>query len=78
MSDLVGNPEDRFSPDEAHYTSTRRSIAQRSAILIDKLKRADIGNRPIIWVGHSMGGMHVKLLFHILPMFLTDRPVQTV
>ena len=60
MSDLVGNHIVGFLTRRLIcFPGFRRSIAQRSAILIDKLQRADIGSRPIIWVGHSMGGKSV-------------------
>ncbi|NWR85479.1 SRAC1 protein, partial [Furnarius figulus] len=43
-------------PVEAH----RKSIAYRSGELLDKLKAAGIGDRPLVWVSHSMGGLLVK------------------
>ncbi|XP_058656681.1 protein SERAC1 [Ammospiza caudacuta] len=38
----------------------RESIAFRSSELLDKLKAAGIGDRPLVWVSHSMGGLLVK------------------
>ncbi|XP_053829390.1 protein SERAC1 isoform X5 [Vidua macroura] len=38
----------------------RKSIAFRSSELLDKLKAAGIGDRPLVWVSHSMGGLLVK------------------
>lgn len=40
----------------------------RATNLIQKLKQADVGSRPIIWVGHSMGGkfVHIQKSYHIL------------
>ncbi|XP_053736994.1 protein SERAC1 isoform X2 [Synchiropus splendidus] len=38
----------------------RKSLAFRSQELLKKLKMAGIGERPIIWVAHSMGGLLVK------------------
>ncbi|MEE6475387.1 hypothetical protein FKM82_010736 [Ascaphus truei] len=38
----------------------RKSIAYRSSELLNKLKAAGVGERPIIWVSHSMGGLLVK------------------
>ncbi|ODN06210.1 Protein SERAC1, partial [Orchesella cincta] len=35
--------------------TTKRSIQERAEELLDKLKAAGIGERPIIWVTHSMG-----------------------
>ncbi|NWS39396.1 SRAC1 protein, partial [Probosciger aterrimus] len=43
-------------PVEAH----RKSIAYRSHELLDKLRAAGIGDRPLVWVSHSMGGLLVK------------------
>nr|KAF6463078.1 serine active site containing 1 [Molossus molossus] len=38
----------------------RKSIAFRSNELLRKLRAAGIGDRPLIWVSHSMGGLLVK------------------
>lgn len=38
----------------------RKSMAYRSSELLNKLKLAGVGTRPIIWVSHSMGGLLVK------------------
>ncbi|TWW68814.1 Protein SERAC1 [Takifugu flavidus] len=38
----------------------RTSLAYRSQELLKKLKQAGIGDRPVIWVAHSMGGLLVK------------------
>ncbi|KAM4771664.1 protein SERAC1 [Rhinophrynus dorsalis] len=38
----------------------RKSMAYRSRTLLNKLKAAGVGERPIIWVSHSMGGLLVK------------------
>ncbi|XP_018422690.1 PREDICTED: protein SERAC1 isoform X3 [Nanorana parkeri] len=40
--------------------SSRKSMAYRSTELLSKLKTAGVGERPIIWVSHSMGGLLVK------------------
>lgn len=34
----------------------RKSIAFRSSELLSKLRAAGVGDRPVIWVSHSMGG----------------------
>uniref|UniRef100_A0A8C2TAA9 Protein SERAC1 n=1 Tax=Coturnix japonica TaxID=93934 RepID=A0A8C2TAA9_COTJA len=36
------------------------SIAYRSNELLEKLRAAGIGERPLVWVSHSMGGLLVK------------------
>ncbi|XP_033619188.1 protein SERAC1 isoform X2 [Fukomys damarensis] len=38
----------------------RKSIAFRSNELLRKLRAAGVGDRPIIWISHSMGGLLVK------------------
>uniref|UniRef100_A0A3P8TGX2 Protein SERAC1 n=1 Tax=Amphiprion percula TaxID=161767 RepID=A0A3P8TGX2_AMPPE len=38
----------------------RKSLAYRSQELIKKLKQAGVGERPVVWVAHSMGGLLVK------------------
>lgn len=35
---------------------SRKSLAYRSRELLKKLKSAGVGDRPVIWVAHSMGG----------------------
>ncbi|XP_048344048.1 protein SERAC1 isoform X2 [Sphaerodactylus townsendi] len=40
--------------------SYRESIAYRSSELLKKLRAAGIGDRPLIWMSHSMGGLLVK------------------
>ena len=36
--------------------SYRRTLQGRGQELLTKLKQAGVGRRPIVWVGHSMGG----------------------
>ncbi|XP_061900552.1 protein SERAC1 isoform X2 [Entelurus aequoreus] len=38
----------------------RKSLASRSQELLKKLKMAGVGDRPVVWVAHSMGGLLVK------------------
>uniref|UniRef100_A0A671V946 Protein SERAC1 n=1 Tax=Sparus aurata TaxID=8175 RepID=A0A671V946_SPAAU len=38
----------------------RKSLAYRSRELLRKLKLAGVGERPVVWVAHSMGGLLVK------------------
>ncbi|TNN46537.1 Protein SERAC1 [Liparis tanakae] len=37
-----------------------KSLAYRSQELLKKLKLAGVGERPVVWVAHSMGGLLVK------------------
>lgn len=37
-----------------------KSLEQRSAVVLKELNKCGIGERPIIWVAHSMGGLLVK------------------
>ncbi|XP_078474549.1 protein SERAC1 isoform X2 [Lampetra planeri] len=43
-------------PAEQH----RRSLASRSVEMLEKLRLAGVGDRPLVWVAHSMGGLLVK------------------
>uniref|UniRef100_A0A8C6UJP3 Protein SERAC1 n=1 Tax=Neogobius melanostomus TaxID=47308 RepID=A0A8C6UJP3_9GOBI len=38
----------------------RKSLACRSQELLKKLLQAGVGERPVVWVAHSMGGLLVK------------------
>ncbi|KAG7460841.1 hypothetical protein MATL_G00203180 [Megalops atlanticus] len=38
----------------------RKSLAYRSRELLEKLKTAGVGDKPLVWVAHSMGGLLVK------------------
>ncbi|VDI56079.1 Hypothetical predicted protein [Mytilus galloprovincialis] len=42
-----------------------RGLTVRASSILQKLKKADIGSRPIIWVGHSMGGLLIKQILSI-------------
>nr|XP_017200939.1 protein SERAC1 isoform X3 [Oryctolagus cuniculus] len=44
----------------ARCPTERKSIAFRSTELLRKLRAAGVGDRPVIWVSHSMGGLLVK------------------
>ncbi|CAG2216688.1 SERAC1 [Mytilus edulis] len=46
-------------------TEVWRSLTVRASSILQKLKKADIGSRPIIWVGHSMGGLLIKQILSI-------------
>ncbi|CAN8024030.1 unnamed protein product, partial [Ixodes persulcatus] len=38
----------------------RRTLESRAAEMLSKLHQAGVGDRPIIWISHSMGGLLVK------------------
>ncbi|XP_025158727.1 protein SERAC1 isoform X2 [Harpegnathos saltator] len=40
--------------------STKSTIKERSQEYINKLLMANVGQRPLVWVSHSMGGLLVK------------------
>lgn len=40
----------------AVFVLFRKSIAFRSNELLSKLRAAGVGDRPMIWISHSMGG----------------------
>ncbi|XP_072746379.1 protein SERAC1 [Anoplolepis gracilipes] len=40
--------------------SEKNTIKERSEEFVSKLTMANVGQRPLIWVGHSMGGLLVK------------------
>ena len=43
----------------------RCTLKGRSRELLDKLSKAMVGTRPIIWVGHSMGGVSLYSFFFL-------------
>jgi len=40
--------------------SFKNNLADRSAEILDKLRQCGVGQRPVIFVGHSMGGLVAK------------------
>jgi len=40
--------------------SFKQSLKERSEDILSKLQEAGVGNRPVIFVGHSMGGLIIK------------------
>ncbi|ESO82622.1 hypothetical protein LOTGIDRAFT_108969, partial [Lottia gigantea] len=47
------------------YDTQKRSLANRGDEMIMKLKQAGIGERPIIWLGHSLGGLLIKQILEL-------------
>lgn len=39
---------------------SRTNMVERSMEMIEELKKLGVGKRPIIWVGHSKGGLFIK------------------
>ncbi|XP_005098079.1 protein SERAC1 [Aplysia californica] len=46
--------------DYCPFEQDKRTLEGRGHELMKKLKQAGVGSRPIIWVGHSMGGLLIK------------------
>ncbi|XP_036355213.1 protein SERAC1 isoform X3 [Octopus sinensis] len=42
------------------FDREKRSLFVRAKLILQKLRKAGIGERPIIWIGHSMGGLLIK------------------
>ncbi|XP_059148658.1 protein SERAC1-like [Physella acuta] len=51
--------------DHCPYEQEKRTIEGRSREIIQKLLQAGVGSRPIIWVGHSMGGLLIKKIISL-------------
>lgn len=45
--------------------SEKRTLASRATDMLVKLHQAGVGDRPIIWITHSMGGLLVKQMLTI-------------
>ncbi|XP_064465929.1 protein SERAC1-like [Ornithodoros turicata] len=43
----------------------RRTLVSRGKEMLDKLKNCGVGDRPVIWICHSMGGLLVKQILTI-------------
>ena len=68
---LIGiNYESLFSMWEQEETiddkKFKQGIKERAVDMIEQLKKAHVGDRPIVWICHSMGGLIVKqMLVHL-------------
>lgn len=38
----------------------RTNLVERSNEMIEELIKFDVGAKPIVWVGHSKGGLYIK------------------
>ncbi|XP_050397521.1 protein SERAC1 [Patella vulgata] len=43
----------------------KRSLVKRAEEMIEKLRKAGVGDRPIIWAGHSLGGLLIKQMLSL-------------
>ncbi|XP_074641525.1 protein SERAC1-like [Tubulanus polymorphus] len=54
----------------------KRSLQVRGKEILEKLHLAGVGNRPIVWVGHSMGGLLIKQM--LLESWNSDSHIQSM
>ncbi|KAK3732111.1 hypothetical protein RRG08_026496 [Elysia crispata] len=51
--------------DHCPYEQERRTLESRGKDFLDKLMKAGVGSRPVIWIGHSMGGLLIKQILDL-------------
>ncbi|RUS80376.1 hypothetical protein EGW08_011873 [Elysia chlorotica] len=51
--------------DHCPYEQERRTLESRGRDFLDKLIKAGVGSRPVIWIGHSMGGLLIKQILDL-------------
>lgn len=54
------------------------TLNERSDVMVEKLLQSNVGQRPIVWITHSMGGLIVKNIlckgnYYTSDMFSSDR-----
>lgn len=51
------------------HTHNKMTLDERSDQLMSQLLKAGVGDRPIVWITHSMGGLLVKNVLNKGPFF---------
>ncbi|GFO05262.1 serine active site containing 1 [Plakobranchus ocellatus] len=51
--------------EQCPYEQEKRTLESRGRDLLDKLLKAGVGSRPVIWIGHSMGGLLIKQILDL-------------
>lgn len=55
------------------HSEEKAKLAERSRAIMGQLLECGLGNRPIVWIGHSMGGLIIK---HILTQALEENTIE--